>query len=270
MGIFSYTKLGRLEDPDFTIRQMVVSVAWPGATALQIEEQVTDKIEKKLQDTPGLDYLKSYSRPGSSVIYVTLRDDIDKNTVRPTWTEVRNLVADLAKDLPDGVVGPFFNDRFDDVYGSIYALTADGFSYEEMRQEAEKIRRMILDIDNVKKVELLGEQQEKIYIEVENSKLAQLGVTANDIATTVKNQNVVTPSGMVETDSDNVYLRISGMFDDINAIRNLPIRASGKTFRLGDIAKIERRYSEPAEPKMFLMVSPLLVLLFQWKKAEIF
>lgn len=267
MGIFSYTKLGRLEDPDFTIRQMVVSVAWPGATALQIEEQVTDKIEKKLQDTPGLDYLKSYSRPGSSVIYVTLRDDIDKNTVRPTWTEVRNLVADLAKDLPDGVVGPFFNDRFDDVYGSIYALTADGFSYEEMRQEAEKIRRMILDIDNVKKVELLGEQQEKIYIEVENSKLAQLGVTANDIATTVKNQNVVTPSGMVETDSDNVYLRISGMFDDINAIRNLPIRASGKTFRLGDIAKIERRYSEPAEPKMFFNGQPAIGIAVSMEKG---
>lgn len=251
MGAYSYTKLGRMEDPDFVIRQMVVSVAWPGATAKQIEEQVTDKIEKKLQDTPGLDYLKSYSRPGSSVIYVTLREDINSEEIRPTWVEARNLVGDMKGDLPEGIVGPFFNDRFDDVYGSIFALTADGFSYEEMRETAERIRRTLLGVDNVKKIDLLGEQTQKVYIEMENSKLSQLGIDPNQIASVVKSQNAVTPSGMIETASDQVYLRITGMFDDLEAIRNLPIRTDGRTFRLGDIAIVTRGYAQPAEPKMF-------------------
>ena len=251
MGIFSYMKLGRMEDPDFVIRQMVVNVAWPGATASQMEEQITDKIEKKLQDTPGLDYVKSYSRAGSSVIYVNLRQDIDSDKIRPTWMEVRNLVNDMKQDLPDGVSGPYFNDRFDDVYGSIYAVTADGYSYEEMRQQAEKIRRLLMQVPNVKKVELVGEQSEKVYIEVANSKLAELGIDANTIANVVKTQNAMTPAGMIETSTDNVYMRVTGMFDDIEAIRNLPIRGNGKTFRLADIATVERRYSEPADPKMF-------------------
>jgi len=251
MGIFSYEKLGRMEDPDFVIRQMVVNVAWPGATASQMEEQITDKVEKKLQDTPGLDYVKSYSRAGSSVIYVNLRQDVDSDKIRPTWMEVRNLVNDMKQDLPDGVSGPYFNDRFDDVYGSIYALTADGYSYEEMRQQAEKIRRLLLQTPNVKKVELVGEQPEKVYIEIANSKLAELGIDANTIANAVKTQNAVTPAGMIETSTDNVYMRVTGMFDDIDAIRNLPIRGNGKTFRLADIATVERRYVEPAEPKMF-------------------
>ena len=164
-GIFSYRQLGRMEDPDFVIRQMVVSVAWPGASARDVEDQVTDKIEKKLQDTPGLDYLKSYSRPGQSIIYVILKESTPEKDVRPTWLEVRNLVDDIKSTLPQGVVGPFFNDRFDDVFGCIYALTADGFSYEEMRDQAEKIRRVLLGIPSVKKVQLIGVQTEKIYIE---------------------------------------------------------------------------------------------------------
>lgn len=251
MGIFSYMRLGRMEDPEFIIRQMIVNVAWPGATASQMEEQITDKIEKKLQDTPGLDYVKSYSRAGSSVIYVTLRQDVDSDKIRSTWLEVRNLVNDMKQDLPEGVAGPYFNDRFDDVYGSIYALTADGYSYEEMRQQAEKIRRLLLQTPNVKKVELVGEQPEKVYIEIANNKLAELGIDANTIANAVKTQNAVTPAGMIETSTDNVYMRVTGMFDDIEAIRNLPIRGNGKTFRLADIATVDRRYVEPAEPKMF-------------------
>ncbi|WP_019553888.1 efflux RND transporter permease subunit [Propionispira raffinosivorans] len=251
MGIFSYMRLGRMEDPEFIIRQMIVNVAWPGATASQMEEQITDKIEKKLQDTPGLDYVKSYSRSGSSVIYVTLRQDVDSDKIRSTWLEVRNLVNDMKQDLPEGVAGPYFNDRFDDVYGSIYALTADGYSYEEMRQQAEKIRRLLLQTPNVKKVELVGEQPEKVYIEIANNKLAELGIDANTIANAVKTQNAVTPAGMIETSTDNVYMRVTGMFDDIEAIRNLPIRGNGKTFRLADIATVDRRYVEPAEPKMF-------------------
>ena len=162
-GIFSYMKLGRMEDPAYTIRQMIVSVGWPGADAVQMEQQVTDKIEKKLQDTPGLDYVKSFSRAGEAAIYVTLRDDVDADKIRFTWLEVRNMVNDIKEDLPDGVYGPYYNDRFDDVYGSIYAITGDGYSYEEMRQRAEKIRRILLGIDNVSKVEIIGEQPEKIF-----------------------------------------------------------------------------------------------------------
>lgn len=258
MGFWSYFKLGRMEDPDFVIRQMIVSTAWPGATARQVEEQVTDKIEKKLQDTPGLDYLKSYSRPGLSVVYVTLREDIKSEKIRPTWLEARNLVGDMRGDLPEGVSGPFFNDRFDDVFGSIYALTGDGFTYEELRREAEKVRRVLLGVDSVRKAELVGEQTEKIYVEIEHSKLAQLGIDPNLIAASIKTQNAVTPSGMVETASDNVYLRVSGKLGDLDALRDLPIRAGDRTFRLGDIAQISRKYAEPADPKMFFNGQPAI------------
>ena len=135
-----------MEDPQFTIRQMVVSVAWPGATADQMEQQVTDKLEKKLQDTPGLDYIKSYSKEGTAVIYVTLRQDVDNAQIRTTWKDVRNFCEDIRKDLPEGIYGPYYNDRFDDVYGSVYAVTGDGYSYEEMREQAEKTRRLLLSL----------------------------------------------------------------------------------------------------------------------------
>lgn len=259
-GIFSYTKLGRMEDPSFTIRQMVVSVAWPGATASQMEEQVTDKIEKKLQDTPGLDYVKSFSRSGEAVIYVNLRDDIDNDKIRPTWLEVRNMVDDIKKDLPEGVYGPYYNDRFDDVYGSIYAITGDGYSYEEMREKAEKIRRILLTVDNVSKVELVGEQPEKIYIEASLDKLSELGISPQDIMQAVQTQQQMTPTGMIETQTDNVYLRLSGQFADVDMLKEMPINAGGKILRLADIAKVERRYVEPAEPKMFYNGKPAIGL----------
>lgn len=259
-GIFSYTKLGRMEDPSFTIRQMVVTVAWPGATASQMEEQVTDKIEKKLQDTPGLDYVKSFSRQGEAVIYVNLRDDIDSDKIRPTWLEVRNMVEDIKKDLPEGVYGPYYNDRFDDVYGSVYAVTGDGYSYEEMRQKAEKIRRMLLTIDSVSKVELVGEQPEKIYVEIAKEKLSELGISPQDVANSIKAQQQMTPSGMIDTQTDNVYVRLSGQFDDVEALKNMPINAGGRILRLGDIASVERRSSEPAEPKMFYEGQPAIGL----------
>ncbi|MDR3589076.1 MAG: efflux RND transporter permease subunit [Negativicutes bacterium] len=256
MGIFSYRQLGRMEDPDFVIRTMIVSVAWPGASARQVEEQVTDKIEKKLQDTPGLDYLKSYSKPGQALIYVNLKETVPEKDVRPSWLEVRNLVNDIRNTLPEGVAGVSFNDRFDDVFGSIYALTGDGYSYEEMRDRAEKIRRVLLGVKNVKKVDLIGVQSEKIFIEMERSKLAQLGIDPNLIASAVKTQNATAPSGVIETSSDNVYLRVTGMFEDIDGIRDLPIRANGRTFRLGDIAVIKRSYADPIEPKMYANGQP--------------
>lgn len=266
-GVFSYQRLGRMEDPDFVIRQMLVTVAWPGASAREVEAQVTDKIEKKLQETPGVDYLKSYSRPGQAVVYVNLKETVKEKDVRPTWLEVRNLVNDIKNTLPDGVIGPYFNDRFDDVFGSIYALTADGFSYEEMRDRAEKIRRVFLNVEGVKKVELIGDQTEKIYIEIENSKLAQLGIDPNLVISTVNAQNAMSASGMVDTPTDNVYLRITGMFDSLDNVRNLPIRAGDRTFRLGDIAKVERSYAEPIEPKMYYNGQPAIGIAISMEKG---
>lgn len=266
-GVFSYKNLGRMEDPDFTIRQMIVSVSWPGATAREVEEQVTDKIEKKLQDTPGLDYLKSYSKPGQSVIYVNLRDTIHEKDIHSTWIEVRNMVNDIKGTLPEGVSAPAFNDRFDDVFGCMYALTFDGFTYEEVRDSAEKIRRILLGVKSVKKVDLLGVQPEKIYIEMESSKLAQMGIDPNIIVSTVKMQNAMTPSGMIETESDNVYLRVSGMFEDLKSIRNLPIRANNNTFRLGDIAKVYRAYVDPPQPKMYFNGQPAIGIALSMEKG---
>ncbi|WP_378952983.1 efflux RND transporter permease subunit [Pelosinus sp. sgz500959] len=266
-GIFSYQKLGRMEDPDFVIRQMVVSVAWPGASARQVEEQVTDKIEKKLQDTPGLDYLKSYSSPGQAIIYVNLKETVKEKDVRPTWFEVRNMVNDIKGTLPQGVVGPAFNDRFDDVFGSIYALTSDEYSYEDMRETAEKIRRTLLGVNNVKKVELIGVQPEKIFMEMESSKLASLGIDPAIIIAAVKAQSAMTPSGMVETSADNVYLRVSGMFETVDGLRNMPIRVNERTFRLGDIAKIKRDYVDPMEPKMYYNGQPALGIALSMDKG---
>ena len=257
-GTFSYLHLGRMEDPDFTIKQMVVSVAWPGATAQQMEEQVTDKIEKKLQDLPGLDYLKSYSAPGQTIIYINLKDQVPKKDVRAKWVEARNMVNDIKGTLPQGVSEPLFNDHFDDVYGVMYALTGDGYSYEDMRQRAEKIRRILLGIPSVSKVQLLGVQTEKVYIEIENAKLAQLGISPSLITSTLQTQNSMSPSGMLETSSDNIYLRVSGMFDDLEDIRNTPIQANGNTFRLGDIAKVTRGYAEPSNPKFFYNGQPAI------------
>jgi len=257
-GVFSYKDLGRMEDPDFTIKQMVVSVAWPGATARQMEEQVTDKVEKKLQDLPGLRFLKSYSIPGQTVIFVNLKDQVLQKDVRSKWLEVRNMVNDIKSTLPEGVSDPVFNDRFDEVYGVTYTLTGDGYTYEELREKAEKIRRVLLDIPNVKKIQLLGVQTEKIYIEMENSKLSQLGIDPNVITATLQAQNAMAASGMIETSSDNVYLRVTGMFENLEDIRSIPINASGRTFRLGDIAQVTRAYSEPSDPKMFYNGQPVI------------
>ena len=255
-GIFCYNQLGRMEDPQFTIRQMVISAAWPGASADDMQNQVTDKLEKKLQDTPGLDHINSETRAGQTVIYVTLADDVEKAQIRQTWRDVRNFCEDEKRELPDGVYGPYYNDRFDDVYGSVYAVTGDGYSYEDMRRAAEDARRLLMQVENVQKVELLGVQEEKVYVEAETAKLMELGISPNAILQALKTQNEMTASGKLETESDNVYLRVSGAFEDVDDIKALPINANGKIFRLGDIATVERRAIEPAQPKMYFNGEP--------------
>ena len=255
-GIFFYFKLGRMEDPNFTINQMVVTAAWPGASADQMEQQVTDKLESKFRDIPGVKEITSNTRAGTSVVYVTLRDDVDRSTIRDTWRDVRGFGNDVQSELPSGVYGPYYNDRFDDVFGSVYAITGDGYSMEELRQAAEKIRRQLATIDKVQKVKLLGVQTEKVYVEIESPKLAELGISPTVLANALKSQNEMTPSGMIETSTDNVYLRYSGIFDDENAVKNTPIQANGKTFYLGDIATVERRYAEPGDTAMYYNGQP--------------
>ena len=250
-GIFSYLKLGRMEDPSFTIRQMVVTAAWPGATAAEMEQQVTDKLERKFQDIPRIDHIRSYSRPGTAVIFVNLRDDVPSEEIRNVWRDVRNFGADIKPDLPEGVYGPFYNDRFDDVFGSVYAVTGDGYSYEELRQTAERLRRLILELPSVQKAELLGEKTETVYIEMQKERLAELGLSPGLVAEAIKQQNAITPAAMIDTEENNVYLRVTGSYDDLDAVRATPLRVGARIFHLGDIATVERRYAEPSDPQMY-------------------
>ena len=255
-GVFAYNALGRMEDPAFTIRQMVVSAVWPGATAEEMQEQVTDKLERRFQDTPGLKEITSETRAGQSVIYIELRSDIDAALIRPTWRDVRNFGEDIKNELPDGVYGPYYNDRFDDVYGSIYAITGADYSYEELRAMAETARRRILAVPSVQKVVLLGVQPERIYVEISLARLAQLGIPPTAITDALHTQDTMATSGTIETETDTVQLRASGVFDSIEDIRALPIAANGNVFRLGDIATVERRTVDPPEPMMFYNGTP--------------
>ena len=256
MGIFSFKSLGRSEDPNFAVKQMVVSAAWPGASAKEVEMHLTNELEKQIQNLPQIDKITSYSRPGVCVITVSLKDEVTGNTVRQRWLELRNIVDDGKKNLPSGVLGPYYNDRFDDVYGNIYALTGDGFSYEDMRKYAEKIKLDFYGIQDVKKVELVGVQPEKIFVQMQTDKLAQLGLDINSIATTIKAQTAVNASGMVEADTANSYLRITGSPDSVENIAAIPINANGKVFRLGDIATITRGYADPPDTLMYYNGKP--------------
>ena len=261
MGVFSYFNLGREEDPGFAIRTMVVSTQWPGASAKEVEQQVTDKIEKKLQELPGLWYVKSYSQPGKSTVFVYLYDAVKAKDVWPSWVRARNLINDMAYTLPQGVQGPFFNDTFGDVYGSIYALTGDGFSMGQLELQADSIRLLLKNVPQVSKVDLIGVQPQKIYIEVENSKLATLGLTPGNVIETLQRQNAMTPSGRIETTSDNLYLRVTGLFSTVENIRNIAIQQGGRIFRLGDIASVTRGYPDPPEPEYYFNGKPAIAVI---------
>ncbi|WP_405381841.1 efflux RND transporter permease subunit [Phascolarctobacterium sp.] len=256
MGLFSFKSLGRSEDPSFAVKQMVVSAAWPGASAKDVEAHLTNTIEKEIQNLPQIDKITSYSRPGTSVITVTLKDEVEPAQVRQRWLELRHMVDDAKSKLPTGTYGPYYNDRFDEVYGNIYALTGDGYSFEDMRKEAEKIKLDFFGIPDVKKVELVGVQPEKIFVHMDVEKLSRLGLDINSIATIIKAQTSVNPSGMVETDTANAYLRITGSPDSVANIASIPINANGRVFRLSDIATITRSYADPPDPLMYYNGQP--------------
>jgi len=259
-GIYSYTHLGQEEDPGFTVRSMVVQAYWPGATLEQMQEQVTDKLEKKLQSVAEIDYVKSFVEAGQTQLTVTLRDDTPPDEVPEVWYQVRKKIGDIAYTLPQGVRGPFFNDEFGTTFGNIYALTADGFNYAQMKAFAESARDEFLRVPNVDQVNLVGTQDQRIYIEYSNAKLSTLGINPDKIVATLKTVNGVEPAGVVQTRDEQIQLNVSGDFDSVQSIRNIGIYANGHMFRLGDVATVKRGYVDPPQLKMFFNGQPAIGL----------
>jgi multidrug efflux pump len=253
IGVLSYGQLGQSEDPPFTFKVMVVRTLWPGATAKEVEQQVTDRIEKKLQETPNLDYLRSYSKPGESQIFVVAKDSAPASAIPDIFYQVRKKVGDIRATLPEGIQGPFFNDEFGDTLGNVFALTGDGFSYAQLKDYADRIRLELLRVRDVAKVDIIGDQDQKVFVEFSNAKLATLGIDSQQILNTLQTQNAMAPSGTFETHSDRVFLRTTGDFETVANIREISIRANNRVFRLGDIANVFRGYVDPPAPKMRYM-----------------
>jgi len=249
-GALAYSNLGQDEDPPFTFRAMVVRAMWPGATALQMAEQVTDKLEKKLQETPGIDEISSYSKPGETLIILKLRESTSPKDVSQSWYQVRKKIGDIAYTLPPGVQGPFFNDEFGDTYGSIFALSSDGFNYAQVKEYADFVRQQLLAVPSVAKVELFGVQDEKIVIEFSHKKFSQLGIAIEAIANQIATQNGVESTGVLVTPTDNLQVRVTGALKTAQDLEQLELRANGTTFRLGDFATIKRQYQDPPSEKM--------------------
>ncbi len=249
-GILGYSNLGQDEDPPFTFRAMVVRAVWPGATALQMADQVTDKLEKKLQETPYIDTIRSYSKPGETLIILQLRESTPPKETPAAWYQVRKKIGDIRATLPPGVIGPFFNDEFGDTFGSIFALSGDGFTYAEVKDYADFVRQQLLQVPSVAKVELYGVQDEKINIEFSHKKFAQLGIPFEAIVAQLNAQNAIESTGVLVTPTDNLQVRVSGALQTPRDLENLELRANGTTFRLGDFAVIKREYRDPPQDKM--------------------
>jgi len=251
LGVAAYFQLGQDEDPPFTFRAMVVRTYWPGATAQQVAEQVTDKIERVLQEAPYADKIRSYSKPGESQVIFQLKDYSKPNEVADVWYTVRKKIGDMRYTLPQGVQGPFFNDDFGDVFGVIYALQADGFSPAELKDIADDVRQQLLRVKDVSKVELFGVQDEKIFIEIPQKRLVQLGLDLNAVLAQLGQQNAVESAGNLQTPQDVVQIRVAGQFEAVAQLSAMPIRgASGQQLRLGDIATVSRGYADPPNVKV--------------------
>lgn len=253
IGAWSYKHLGQSEDPPFTFKAMVVRTLWPGATAEQVSRQVTEPLEKALMNTGEYEFIRSYSRPGESQIIFMARDSLRSKQIPDLWYQVRKRVGDIRPTLPREIVGPFFNDEFGDTYGNIYALTGKGFDYAVMRDYADRIQLELQRVPDVGKIDLVGLQDEKVWIELSNTRLATLGVSMQQVQQALADQNAVTGTSFFETATDRVQLRVTGQFNDIEAIRQFPIRAGDRTVHLGDIAEVKRGFADPASPKMRFM-----------------
>jgi multidrug efflux pump subunit AcrB len=247
-GVWSYLRLGRSEDPDFTVKTMVVQVGWPGATVADTIEQITDRLERKLQETPSLDYLKSFTGAGKATIFVYLKDSTPPAQVPDIWYRVRKKVGDIRNTLPADIVGPGFNDEFGDTYGIVYGFTADGFTHRELRDYVEDVRKQLLQLPDISKVDMLGAQDERVYVEFSTEQLAGLGIDRAALIAALQAQNAVTPAGVVQTGDEKILVRVSGDFRSEKDILAVNFVANGHIIRLGDIARVTRGPADPAQP----------------------
>ncbi len=266
-GIFSYMRLGQSEDPPFTFKAMVVRTMWPGATAEETARQVTERIEEKLQELPQLEFIRSYSRPGESNVFVVAKDSLPSKDMPDLFYQVRKKINDIRHTLPQGSLGPFVNDEFGDTFGNIYALVGDGFDYALMKSYAERVQLQLLRVPDVAKVELIGLQDERVYVEISNAKIATFGLNFGAVVQQLEQQNAVTPGGSFETDNDRIFVRASGAFDSVEAIRNITIRGNGRLFRLGDVAEIRRGFVDPPAARMRFQGKEAIGLAVAMKKG---
>ncbi|PAO92938.1 multidrug transporter AcrB [Stutzerimonas stutzeri] len=267
VGALSYSKLGQSEDPPFTFKAMVIQTQWPGATAEEVSRQVTERIEKKLMETGEYERIVSFSRPGESNVTFMARDSMRSKDIPDLWYQIRKKIGDIRHTLPPGIQGPFFNDEFGTTFGNIYALTGEGFDYAILKDYADRIQLQLQRVKNVGKVELIGLQDEKIWIELSNVKLATLGVPLEAVRQALEAQNAVSAAGFVETISDRVQLRVTGSFETVKEIRDFPIRVAGRTFRIGDVAEVHRGFNDPPAPRMRFMGEPAIGLAVSMKSG---
>ena len=247
-GIGSYLRLGRSEDPDFTVKTMVVHAQWPGATVGDTLQQITDRLERKLQETPSLDYLKSYTTAGQTTIFVNLKDSTPPAQVPDIWYQVRKKIGDIRTTLPQGIIGPGFNDEFGDTYGIVYGFTADGFTHRELRDYLDDVRKQLLQLPDISKIDVLGAQDERVYVEFSTEQMAGLGIDRSALIAALQAQNGVSPAGVVQTADEKILVRVSGAFRSEQDILSVNFVANGRIIRLGDIAHVTRGPADPAQP----------------------
>ena len=244
-GAYAFLMLGRAEDPSFTIKTLTVTTVWPGATAREMQDQVAEPLEKRLQELTWYDRVETTTRPGYAYMTVTLKDSTPPSSVQEEFYQARKKLGDEARKLPSGVLGPFVNDEYSDVSFALYALKAKGMPMRELARQAETIRQDLLHVSGVKKINILGERPQQIFIEFSYAKLATLGVSAQDIVAAVQRQNTVTPAGSIDTKGPQVFIRVDGAYDSVQAIADTPIVAAGRTLKLADIADVRRGYEDP-------------------------
>lgn len=259
-GLFAYTKLGQSEDPPFTFKVMLVHTTWPGASAQEVEQQVTDKLEKKLQEVPHLDYTNSFSRPGESMIFIVVKDNTFSKDIPDLWYQVRKKISDIRHTLPESIESLTFNDEFSDVYGSMYALTGDGFDYAALKKQAELIRTELLKIKDVAKVDFFGEQKQRLFIEISNAKLAVIGINTAQLISILQTQNTIIRGGNFDSADERIRIAVSGRYSKLEDLRELRLRAKNQDFRLGDVAQISRGYEEPPHDRVRFQGKDALLL----------
>ncbi|HEX3844858.1 MAG TPA: efflux RND transporter permease subunit, partial [Steroidobacteraceae bacterium] len=259
-GVYAFGHLGRAEDPAFTIKNFTVTAVWPGATAQEMQDLVADPLEKRMQELRWYDHVETFTRPGIAVMMVELSDKTPSADVPEQFYQARKKLGDEAHNLPTGVLGPFINDEYSDVTFALYAVEAHGMPPRELTREAEALRQQLLHIPGVKKVNILGERPERIFVNISNARLATLGISARDIFAALQRQNTVTAAGSIDTSGAQLFLRLDGAYDDLQQIRDTPIGAGGRVFRLGDIADVERGYEDPPSYLIRHDGEPALVL----------